>query len=375
MPNLYNFGIIFEVIYDMKKIDFKKLIIVVSFLLLLPSVGRSCLSPAVNFEVRDFCFGSVTKFNNKTKTIGNVPVYLWTIQGSAGSTPIYSSSDFDISYNFQNIGSYTVTLKATNPDGHFAFVSRVLTVTSSVKANFEYSNCDSYFTNYTSCGSTYFWDFGDSTTSTEESPKHAYKTGGVYRVRLIAYNGSDVDSMSKDLLAFTNNLDGNFYFNKVEDTLKFVAMDSVNAGRNEYHWSWGDGTSSTYFGNPGIRTTHVYKKLGRDTVYSIMLLVRSQCYSAYSMKQHHIKDSIIVSGTKVFPNPMLSSNLLRILTENDEQLSNLTITDLAGRKLSQYQIDVKPNGIDVGFNDLPSGVYYLQFKVGLSLKSYKIIRQ
>lgn len=48
------------------------------------------------------------------------------------------------------------------------------------------------FTNTSSGGSDYAWDFGDGTTSTEAEPTHAWATPGVYPVTLIVDNGACV---------------------------------------------------------------------------------------------------------------------------------------------------------------------------------------
>lgn len=45
----------------------------------------------------------------------------------------------------------------------------------------------SYEFQNTGRGTSYLWDFGDGTTSTEENPTHNYATPGTYTVRLIAY--------------------------------------------------------------------------------------------------------------------------------------------------------------------------------------------
>jgi PKD repeat protein len=43
------------------------------------------------------------------------------------------------------------------------------------------------FTNLSTGATSYFWDFGDGGTSTNEDPYHSYTTGGTYTVTLIAY--------------------------------------------------------------------------------------------------------------------------------------------------------------------------------------------
>ena len=47
---------------------------------------------------------------------------------------------------------------------------------------------EAFFNNLSKNATSYFWDFGDGTTSIEESPKHAYKEVGFYDIMLIASN-------------------------------------------------------------------------------------------------------------------------------------------------------------------------------------------
>lgn len=57
---------------------------------------------------------------------------------------------------------------------------------------------DVYFTNTSNNGGTYYWDFGDGTTSTATSPVHTYNAFGTYDVKLIADGGScGIDSILK----------------------------------------------------------------------------------------------------------------------------------------------------------------------------------
>ncbi|MEM9928480.1 MAG: PKD domain-containing protein, partial [Bacteroidota bacterium] len=52
----------------------------------------------------------------------------------------------------------------------------------------------------TSCnGETFLWDFGDGTTSTEESPTHMYDTPGNYTVRLQVGNGCGMDTYTQGI--------------------------------------------------------------------------------------------------------------------------------------------------------------------------------
>lgn len=93
--------------------------------------------------------------------------------------------------------------------------------------NFSYMNFD----NISQGASTYFWDFGDGSTSTDENPTYQYDQEGVYSIQLIAItsNGCE-DTILKDQYiflepqlsnTFTPNGDGNndFFVLQVGDGL------------------------------------------------------------------------------------------------------------------------------------------------------------
>jgi PKD repeat protein len=56
------------------------------------------------------------------------------------------------------------------------------------------------FSNCSENASSYYWDFGDSTYSTEENPTHYYCEDGAYAVELTAYNGDDSDKFLDTVL-------------------------------------------------------------------------------------------------------------------------------------------------------------------------------
>jgi len=77
-------------------------------------------------------------------------------------------------------------------------------------ANFTVSKSDltATFTNTTTFGTTYLWDFGDNIgTSTDENPTYTYAEEGTYTVKLTATNNDGSDEFLKDVtFGASNNL-------------------------------------------------------------------------------------------------------------------------------------------------------------------------
>jgi len=100
----------------------------------------------------------------------------------------------------------------------FAVFALLITACSSDKVvpralfSYEVHGDSVFFTNLSQNATSYSWDFGDNTTSSEENPVHLYSTSGTFTVILTAMNDgesstyTDQVSISKPLI----KIDGNF---------------------------------------------------------------------------------------------------------------------------------------------------------------------
>ncbi|MFK7806782.1 MAG: PKD domain-containing protein [Saprospiraceae bacterium] len=78
------------------------------------------------------------------------------------------------------------------------------TGTTDLTASFQFEvNADNFmevtFSNFSSNATSYAWDFGDTNSSTDESPTHTYAAEGTYTVTLTASDGTDSKTQSKDV--------------------------------------------------------------------------------------------------------------------------------------------------------------------------------
>ena len=127
---------------------------------------------------------------------GNPNSWEWTFQG--GDPAISSLQNPVITYN--TAGTYDVQMIAINQNGRDTVMLISLIIVDDVPvANFDFTtdNAEVTFDNNSTGGNTYFWDFGDGTTSTEEAPVHTYGNSGSFDVQMIVSNacGSDTTSM------------------------------------------------------------------------------------------------------------------------------------------------------------------------------------
>ncbi len=123
---------------------------------------------------------------------GGVPPYqyLWTF-GAKGA----SSTEGNVSYTYDAVGTYTANLTLTDVASDHLERNWTITVspgplTASITASplQPETNESVAFTSTASGGDppySYAWSFGDSTTSTDADPTHAYATAGNYSVSLV----------------------------------------------------------------------------------------------------------------------------------------------------------------------------------------------
>lgn len=74
------------------------------------------------------------------------------------------------------------------------------------------------FTNTSENASSYLWDFGDGNTSTEENPKHAYSSSGIFTVTLTVTGKGGKDSFKQTVevsMTITGTWITTFHFNRL----------------------------------------------------------------------------------------------------------------------------------------------------------------
>ena len=119
------------------------------------------------------------------------------------------------------------------------------------------------FTNNSTNATSYLWDFGDGSTSTDINPSHNYTAGGVFIVKLTATGAGGTNSVTKNVTLISAIPPSvNFSFTgdskEANDTVSF---NNTTSNATSYSWNFGDGTSST-LPNP----VHVYTSGGTFTV-------------------------------------------------------------------------------------------------------------
>ena len=125
---------------------------------------------------------------------------------------------------------------------------------SNVKASFHYGPSipterqPVQFMN-TSTGSptSWQWDFGDGTTSTDQNPRHAYAKAGFKKITLIARNGSITKQATRTMTVIPAAEPATFVFSPVSPKVGQVVQfaDTTSGDPTSWQWDFGDGATST----------------------------------------------------------------------------------------------------------------------------------
>lgn len=331
------------------------------------------IHPEVNFDYTNFCFGGQTHFYNTT--VSSPPAtYTWTVFQQGNPTPVFTSTiTTNVIYQFPSKDTYTVLLCADNGGGHQDCILKVFQMDSLIHADFDYVDCNSQFTAYSTCANTYKWDFGDGTFSNLKNPSHYYDSVGSYNVKLKVGNGFQYDSITQSIFADTNIVSGNFSYKYLKDSVLFIAHDTLVGGNFQYQWLFGDGTSSTIFSFPGMKVKHKYPSIKKDSTYNVSLFVKALCASAYSQKGVLIIDSVLATSTTLFPNP-ISNGTIHLETDRKNELTAIKLYNSIGQEMTNFILIDKLRGYDIDISKFAEGPYILTlfFEDG-SVKNYKII--
>jgi len=131
------------------------------------------------------CASLNVQFQNLSSA--NSTSWQWTFPGGTPS----SSTEQNPMVVYNTPGVYDVTLVATSAGGNSTFTQTgFITVLGLPTSTFSSSinGLSVSFTNNSQNATSYHWNFGDGSTSSEANPTHTYQTGGSYSVTLSATN-------------------------------------------------------------------------------------------------------------------------------------------------------------------------------------------
>ncbi len=258
-----------------------------------PHCGTAVISDYVYGYNSIHAFDTAT--NNPTGTI-----YAWSIYGPNGNLIQSKSSDtsYILSIPLAN-GTYTVCLRLYTANNLFcdSVCTTVTIVNSTVCNGLSASWTQSYLQNGnvhfspadSSSTLTYYWVFGDGTTSSDIAPTHAYSNGGLYHVCLyVSIAGTTCsDSSCANIQASAVNCNANYTYTLASNANNTVVFTNTSTSADSivsYNWYFGDDSSATF-----VSGSHTYP--GPGTYYTCLRI-----YTSNGCLSYHC-DSITVVGT------------------------------------------------------------------------------
>lgn len=118
---------------------------------------------------------------------------------------------------------------------------------------------DITFTNHSGDGASYLWQFGDGTTSTDESPKHTYTASARYQVTLTTRSAAGYSKDTSMLVVAAAPATADF---SLVMSGPYVSFTNTSSGVESAAWNFGDQTPTTDTLSP----SHLYATADDYTV-------------------------------------------------------------------------------------------------------------
>jgi len=322
--------------------------------------------------------GDVVTFDGSTSfdDDGRVDFFEWDFDNDG----VPDATGMSVAHAFATGGGKPVTLTVTDNDGVVDFTTLTVPVTIRVApiADFDFApagpttadNIQFTSTSTVANGAIagLLWNFGDGTTSTEQTPSHRYAAAGTYTVTLTATDDDgDTGQRQRDILvtgaanaAPVANFTNAPAIPRAGQAVQFTDQSTDADGAADLQgWAWNFGDNST----SGLRNPpHTFATVG---TYTVTLTVTDTVGATNT-----ITKEITVSATGggdiplySYPNP--ASTIARITFSLPTGSTNamLHIYDLARRQVFEVAVaagdaEYQWNLRDANGEALPHGMYF-----------------
>jgi PKD repeat protein len=193
----------------------------------------SSVAAGFSSSIASGCLPFEVQFNNESI---NATSFEWTF---IGGIPANSTLENPL-VTYENVGVYTVMLTVTNATGSSSIVETGFVVVEGIPfASFgtDINDLTVDFTNFSSSGDTFLWNFGDGSSSTEANPQYTYSAIGIYTVTLTTSNdcGSNVFTSSLDVGTVVT---AGFFAENTEGCAPLQVQFIDESSNNVTEWNW-----------------------------------------------------------------------------------------------------------------------------------------
>ncbi|MEI6823141.1 MAG: PKD domain-containing protein [Bacteroidota bacterium] len=234
--------------------------------------------PIVNFNSSNVCIGLPINFTDSSiNTTGIINNWHWEF-GDGDTSNIKNPI-----HTYLSPGNYIVTLTITNTNNISNTITKIITIYPNPDVQF---NNDSLackftsnvqFTNNTTNGQSYLWNFGDGNYSTLVSPFHIYNAQGYYNIKLIATSPYQCKDSISSIIHIVQLPISDFTLSTYQGCSPLdVTIQNQSSGYNtNYLWNLGIGNITSLNGPFSI----TYPQGDYDTTYVIKLTTSNICGS------------------------------------------------------------------------------------------------
>ncbi len=243
--------------------------------------------------------------------------YAWTFEG--GDPPAGSTPQLQVRWNEPGIKNITLVIDEPGCTETFNYQLTVFPLPQpmiSVVNNAGCSPLEVQFQNESQelDNPTYWWDFGDGTTSQEYDPVHVYESPGLYDVTLTVNNATGCDSTKTfpDVVEVYPSPEADFIADPLAATIDHPEIsfyEQISGSFSYIRWDFGDGDSSLLenpvhnYTAPGFYDVNMYTESIHgcwDTVslqISITEELKVYIPTAFTPNGDGLNDCFVIKGT------------------------------------------------------------------------------
>lgn len=289
--------------------------------------------PSPNFSADTGCAGMATPFLNTSNPLAGGSFY-WDFYNNG----TYEDSAMNATWNYNQPGIYQVKLQEFyNGCGMDTIINVVIDSisNSSFKADTVCFLDTTRFTNTSTGGITYFWNFGDppsgvNNTSVNVNPSHSFTAPGTYTVSLIAnHPGWCSDTIKQKVVVLAlpvATITGS-------DSICYGSSTVLTAGGGiSYLWNTGATTTSITV-NPTVPTTYTVTvnngKCSNDTSFTVYL--KPKLNGTLTAQNVCLNDTVHLTatggGTYLWSNGATTSSISVPATSMSDTAYSVTISN------------------------------------------------
>lgn len=325
--------------------------------------------PIAKFTPVDFCVNSPAQLiDSSVSSSGTLNYWFWDVINHPFQSSLQHPS---FTFNNADTGLYQLKLNVQNSMGCKDSVIKTIGVYPLPVTNFSFTPEIGLpplfvtFNNNSIGGNTYFWDFGDGTTSTNSSPTHTFIDSTIFNVNLtsISLYGC-IDSISKQVQVIEPILDvalKNLYiefipgsnYMKVTVEIENVGLIPISAIDIVLTNSSTESIIEKWNGNllPNTRTLHVFSSSIYVPSGEIPDLVCSKAILINNILDANSTNNEVCRAIKKFelinlyPNPTTNDLFLEFISPEPSN-TEISIVDNSGKLVTNLFKGISQKGIN-----------------------------